>query len=103
LALALRRVVHFALKCRTGFVKSPDLSGICWMVKNLLFNINALSNCLKNRQLGEVRQKQGKFDAPEKFSAKLSTKAVDFFPLAAPRLSLQPAARINVSQRPLSA
>lgn len=73
------------------------------MVKNLLCNINALRNCLKNRQFAEAGRKQGKFGAPEKFSAKLSTKAVDFFPLAEPRLSLQPAARINVSQRPLSA
>jgi hypothetical protein len=72
-------------------------------VENLSIVFNGLQICLKNRQTVEGRRKQGKIVPPENFSAKLSTKAVDFFPLALGPLSLQPRARIDVSERPVSA
>ncbi|MGL4322348.1 MAG: hypothetical protein ACRCS3_15925 [Paracoccaceae bacterium] len=58
---------------------------------NLLLNINDLKICLKNRQINEPRQKQGKIAASRKFPAGLSTESVDAFALALGHIALQPA------------
>jgi hypothetical protein len=60
------------------------------VVINVLFNISILQICLKNRQINEQGQKQGKFSGSENFSAMLSTETVDSFALATKGISLQP-------------
>jgi hypothetical protein len=62
--------------------------------KFLLFKINDLIFCLKNRQINETAPKQGKISEVKTFSAELSTETVDFFPLASRSISLQRKQRI---------
>jgi hypothetical protein len=71
-------------------MKSPMISVPCPDIKNLYSNISILRFCLKNRQLNEARQKQGKIAASRKFPAGLSTETVDVFALALGHIAVQP-------------
>jgi hypothetical protein len=71
-------------------MKSPMISVVWPIDNNLLFYINHLEMCLKNRQINEPRQKQGKIAASRKFPAGLSTETVDAFPLALRHIAVQP-------------
>jgi hypothetical protein len=72
-------------------MKSPMLSVVWPINKNLSCKISGLQTCLKNRQINEPRQKQGKIHGPRKFPAGLSTETVDAFLLAVGHIALQPA------------
>ncbi|MEZ5756458.1 MAG: hypothetical protein R3D90_17460 [Paracoccaceae bacterium] len=68
------------------------------MDENLYNHFNALQNRLKNGQLKEGGEKQGKFCGVENFPAELSTKRVDSFPLALGLWPLQPEGGIDEFQ-----
>ncbi|MGL5010445.1 MAG: hypothetical protein ACRC6I_11220 [Paracoccaceae bacterium] len=72
-------------------MKSAVKSVVCLVGKNLPFVFSNLKMCLKNRQINEPRQKQGKIPPSRNFPAGLSTETVDAFPLALPHIALQPA------------
>jgi hypothetical protein len=69
------------------------------VVKILSFIFKLLRICLFFVQHDERAKKQGKFAAPEIFSANLSTETVDSFPLAPEPATLQPEARIETSAK----
>ncbi len=89
------KVVHFSHIIYNVVMEHLDLSGFCDVDKNLPFLFNMLESCLKNRQLNEHGQKQGKFRDREMFCAELSTENVDSFSLAPMSLSLQAIRRID--------